>query len=423
LIAIGSAYKAKVLSWVAFGSGRHVDPSRADEVRADSYWPMRLLRARMDADRQSVTVSFLGLRPRSARFQLLAATPANTTPKAPRAPQAPIADSALQQNRKAESAGARPLTDVVDSAFLETDPSRLRRTRAVIVAQDGRVLVERYAAGFDEGTRFPGWSMTKSVAGALIGVLVGDGRLALDDRELLPQWRVPDPRSAIRLEDLLRMRSGLEFSEVYADLSSDVIDMLFNQTDCAAYAAGRPLTSRPGSTWNYSSGTTNILCAIARRSVGAHDYLDWPRRALFDPVGMTSAVMEPDASGTFVGSSFMLATARDWMRFGQLCLQDGVWEGRQVLPADWMRFSTSPTPESPDGLYGAHWWLKLQPEMGGTATAARSIRPDAFFAIGHEGQTLTVIPSLRLVVVRLGLSIYVDAWNQAEFIAAVQEAL
>jgi CubicO group peptidase (beta-lactamase class C family) len=133
--------------------------------------------------------------------------------------------------------------------------------------------------------------------------------------------------------------------------------------------------------------------------------------------------MEPDASGTFVGSSFMLATARDWMRFGQLCLQDGVWEGRQVLPADWMRFSTSPTPESPDGLYGAHWWLKLQPEMGGTATAARSIRPDAFFAIGHEGQTLTVIPSLRLVVVRLGLSIYVDAWNQAEFIAAVQEAL
>jgi CubicO group peptidase (beta-lactamase class C family) len=311
----------------------------------------------------------------------------------------------------------------VDSAFAEPNRRRLRRTRAVVVVQDGRIVAERYAQGFTENTPFAGWSMTKSVLGALIGVLVGEGRLSLQEKALLPQWKAPDPRADITLEDLLRMRSGLTFSEEYSDLSSDVIEMLFNRSDCAAYAASQPLGSPPGTVWTYSSGTTNILSAIARRVVGEADYIHWPRRVLFDPIGMSSAIMEPDASGTFVGSSFMLAMARDWARFGQLFLQDGVWEGRRIVPDGWVRFSTTPTAQSPDGLYGAHWWLKLQPELGGETPAAARIPADAFFAVGHEGQTLTVIPSLRLVVVRLGLSIYVDAWNHAAFIADLQDAL
>jgi CubicO group peptidase (beta-lactamase class C family) len=219
------------------------------------------------------------------------------------------------------------------------------------------------------------------------------------------------------------MRSGLRFSEDYSDLSSNVIDMLFNRSDTATYAASLPLGSPPGTAWSYSSGTTNILSGIARRVVGEIDYLDWPRRALFDPIGMSSAIMEPDASGTFVGSSFMLATARDWARLGQLYLHDGLWDGRRIIPEGWVRFSTTPTPESPNGMYGAHWWLKLQPEIGGGTAAAARIPKDAFFAVGHEGQSLTVVPSLRLVVVRLGLSIYVDAWNQAAFLSDLQDAL
>ena len=122
--------------------------------------------------------------------------------------------------------------------------------------------------------------------------------------------------------------------------------------------------------------------------------------------------MEPDASGTFVGSSYMLATARDWARFGQLWLDNGRIDGRIVVPEEWVRFSTTPTAESPDGRYGAHWWLKLNPEIGGDEPVARTIAADAFFAIGHEGQTLSVIPSRRLVVVRLGASIYIDAWTR-----------
>ena len=265
--------------------------------------------------------------------------------------------------------------------------------------------------------------MAKSVLSALVGILVQEGRLSLDMRELLPLWRSPDPRAAISVEDLLRMRSGLRFAEVYSNPWSDVVKMLFTLPDTASYAASRPLSDPPGSAWSYSSGTTNILSAIVRQAVGESEYASWPRRALFDRLEMPSAVVEPDASGTFVFSSFMLATARDWARYGQLWVDGGRSSDGAILSQEWIRFSTTPTPQSADGAYGAHWWLKLNPEIGGGTPAAASIASDAFFAIGHEGQTLTVIPSRRLVIVRLGAAIYIDAWNQAEFVASIQEAV
>jgi len=138
---------------------------------------------------------------------------------------------------------------------------------------------------------------------------------------------------------------------------------------------------------------------------------------------MASATMATDASGTFVASSFMLATARDWARFGQLHLQDGVWGGRRILPDGWVRFSTSPTLQSPDLMYGAHWWLRLKPELGGGTAAAARLPSGTFFAVGHEGQVLTVIPARGLVIVRLGLSIHIDAWNHASFLAELLDAM
>jgi len=239
----------------------------------------------------------------------------------------------------------------------------------------------------------------------------------------MPGWREPDGRAAITLSDLLRMRSGLAFAEEYASLTSDVIEMLFNRGDAAGYAASRPLVAPPGTVWSYSSGTSNILSSVLRSRLGEASYPSWPRRALFEPLGMTSALMEPDASGTFVASSFMLATARDWARFGQFYLQDGVWDGQRLLPETWVRYCTTPTPQSPDGIYGAHWWLGLRPELGGETASARRLPRDAFFAVGHEAQTLTVIPSRRLVLVRLGLSISIDAWNHASFLSDLLDAL
>jgi CubicO group peptidase (beta-lactamase class C family) len=429
IAAIGSAYKAKVLSSIIFGAGRAIDPQRAAEISAESYRLLRLIRARVNRAEGSVTASFLGLRPRSAVYR----SGLGATLMDPRKDNSELVEGSgprttgLQSARSLvpwpEGQGSAALRKVVDDALTEPDPKKLRRTRAIVVVQDGRIIAERYAEGFSETTPFSGWSMTKSVLSALIGILVGEGRLSLQDKHLVAQWPAADPRAAITLEDLLRMRSGLKFSEVYSDFSSDVIEMLFNRSDTAAYAASQPLQFPPGSTWSYSSGTTNILSAVARRVVGESDYLRWPRQSLFERIGMSSAVIEPDASGTFVGSSFMLATARDWARFGQLYLQGGLWEGQRILPDGWVRFSTSPTPQSPEGVYGAHWWLKLRPELGGATPAASRLPADAFFAVGHEAQTLTVVPSLRLVVVRLGLSIHIDAWNHAGFLADLQDAL
>ncbi len=417
---VGAGYKSKALCTAVFGSGRSLDPQRAPQIHDDSYWLLRPFTARIDRDAQQVTTALFGFHPRTAVHR----PGFGATLQPLEAPSDCVLSSlpAAEPVRRVwpRAAGSDALQRFVEHAFSEPKTGRLRRTYAVLVMQDGRIVAERYADRITADTPLPGWSMAKSVLNALIGMLVADGRLSLDSRELLPAWAGDDPRAAITLEDLLRMRSGLRFSEVYANPWSDVLHMLYRAGDMGGYAASLPLQHRAGSRWNYASGTSNILSLIARRALGDQAYHAFPRTRLFNPLGMSSAVLEPDASGTFVCSSYMLATARDWARYGQLWADQGRAEGRELLPASWVRFSTSPTPES-DGRYAAHWWLKLNPDIGGDTPAVARIAADAFFAVGHEGQTLTVIPSLKLVVVRLGASINIDAWNQAAFVAGIQE--
>lgn len=410
LAAVGSSYKAKALASAYFVSGLNPDPESAPEISAEAYTLMRLFRARVDRENKSVTVSFLGFQPRTAVYRpgLGATLTASPLPPAAPAPKpAPAAELPVKETPA--------LAPILDAAFTEPGP-RLRRTRAVVVVQDGAIVGERYASGITINTPLNGWSMTKSVMGALIGTLVRDGKLSLTGKRLLAQWSgADDPRGGITLEDLLRMRSGLRFSEVYSDTQSDVTRMLYDAQDAAGYAASRPLEHPPGTHWKYSSGTTNILSLIARKTVGETEYQAWPRKALFDPLGMTSAIFEPDAAGTFVGSSYLFATARDWARFGLLYANGG----KNLLPDGWVEFGVKPTPQAPDGKYGAHWWLKLPKELGDGA----KIASDAFYALGHEGQCLTIIPSRRLVVVRLGLSIDIKAWDHAAFLAQLLDAL
>ena len=417
--AAGSGYKAKIACSARFVSGLELDENRAPEVSADAYGALRFFRARADLERKTVTASLLGLGRRTASWRPGAgvALSGAAGPSAVVTP-APAAAAPLPTGGPAPAA----LERLLDDAFTEPDPRRLRRTRAVLVLQGGRVLAERYAPGFGPSTPLPGWSMSKSALAALVGAAVQRGALRLDQKALLPQWS-GDARADIALEDLLRMRSGLRFAEKYANPASDVVQMLFALDDTAGYAASRPLAHPPGSHWQYSSGTTNLLSLILRRALGDAEYHAFPRRALFDPLGMESAVFETDAAGTFVGSSFLFATARDWARFGLLFLNGGLApDGRRILPEDWVRFSTTPTPQAPDGRYGAHWWLSLQKELGGGTPEAARVPADAFHALGHEGQCLTVIPSRGLVVVRLGLSIYIDAWNHAAFLARLLDA-
>jgi CubicO group peptidase (beta-lactamase class C family) len=282
----------------------------------------------------------------------------------------------------------------------------LRQTLAVVVAHRGRLVAERYAEEMGPATPLLGWSMSKSVIAALVGVAVGEGRLELARPAPVPEWQSPgDPRGAITLDQLLRMSSGLAFDETYGAVN-DVSRMLFTRADTGAFAASFPLAHPPDTFWSYSSGTTNVVSRILRDSFDgdlAAMWL-WARARLFDPIGLRSAIFEPDASGSFIGSSFFFASARDWARLGELHLRDGVWRGERVLPRGWVEYVTTPTPAAPQGRYGAHWWLNA----GDPERPERRLWPalprDAVAMRGHSGQYVVVVPSAELVVVRLGLS-------------------
>jgi CubicO group peptidase (beta-lactamase class C family) len=267
----------------------------------------------------------------------------------------------------------------------------------------------------------PGWSMTKTVLNALVGILVKDGKLTLDAPAPVAAWSAPgDPRARITVNHLLRMSSGLRFDENMENPRADIYQLMFRVPDMAAYAAGKPLDAEPGTRWQYSTGTSMILSGALRSIIGVEEYGRFPRVALFDRVGMTSAVLETDAAGTFVASSFMYATARDWARFGLLYLGDGIWNGDRILPEEWVAYSRTPAPADAERAYGAHIWLKVPEEYHGSNA---TLPDDAFHAAGHEAQFVTVVPSRDLVIVRLGKTRYPQAWDHTRFVRDVVDAL
>jgi CubicO group peptidase (beta-lactamase class C family) len=266
-----------------------------------------------------------------------------------------------------------------------------------------------------------GWSMSKTAINALVGLRAKDGALSLDQNRLMPEWRdKDDPRGAITLNELMRMTSGLAFDESYNDDLSDVTQMLFVQGNAAAYAANKLLAHPPGTTWYYSSGSTNIISAVLRQSFAQErDYLRFPHDRLFMPLGMRTAVFQPDASGTFIGASSLYASARDWARLGLFFLQDGIWDGDRLLPAGWLAYSLRPTPQAPDDRYGAQVWLKLTESEN---LGEPPMPQDAYYMLGHDQQIVAVIPSRDLVVVRLGLTREVGDWDDARELGPLVKA-
>ena len=269
-------------------------------------------------------------------------------------------------------------------------------THALAVVWRGRLVLERYDSGHGPESALISWSVAKSILQTFVGLLVRDGKLSIAARADLPAWSAPgDPRAALTLDVLLRMSSGLAWLEDYVDAGkSDVIEMLFGRgkDDVAAFAAEAKLAHPPDTVWCYSSGTSNLVSAVAARALGGGEaavqaYL---RRELFERIGMRSARARCDAAGTWVGSSFVFACALDYARFGLLALRDGVWEGERVLPAGWIDYARTPTPGS-NGEYGAHWWLPLEGD-------------GMFSANGYQGQYVYVAPAHDVVAVRLGAS-------------------
>lgn len=325
------------------------------------------------------------------------------------------------------SAAKPELAREVGIAFHPDAAPVLRGVRAVLIAQGDRIIAERYREGFSADSRFLSWSMAKSITHALAGVMVREGRLALDAPLPVPEWqRDPqDPRRAITLDQALRMSTGLGFSEDYEDLlDSDVIRMLFGRgaADMGGYAAVQALQYAPGTHWAYSSGTTNIVSRVIRDGAGGTEdsYRAFIERELLSPIGIRDAVLEFDAAGTLIGSSLVFMRARDYARFGLLYLRDGVWGERRILPEGWVAHAQRPTPGS-HGSYGAHWWLSFA-EEDRVPSAIRRFPADAYMARGHQEQSIIVVPSKGLVLVCLSLIDETDVSVLQDYLAGLIEA-
>lgn len=281
------------------------------------------------------------------------------------------------------------LQDALDEAF---DPAH--DTMAVVVLYNGEIVAERYAEDITASTPLPGWSMAKSVTATLIGLLVERGRLDIHEPGAVAAWRgAGGSGRLVTIDQLLRMTSGLDVTEDQTGADPNT-RMLFTQPDAAAYAAARGLKAAPGTRWEYMSGNTILAARAVVDATGGslQTSQSFIREALFDPLGASSFVMEPDPAGTFIGSSFALASAHDWAKLGQLYLDDGVWEGERLLPEGWVDYVTAPTPQSGENGYGAGFWLANGDGL-----------PDgAFYANGFQGQFVVVVPSHSLVVARLG---------------------
>ena len=414
IFAVGTGYAAKIMCSSALISGRPYDSIVSQDLNSPG---ISRITTRLDEKNHVVEASALGIYKSRAIYRpglgcTLCTDDANEIELIQQAigmaAKEPLASNGIWPDGRAVSdtlpscIDEKGLEEALDMAFNETSKD-LRRTRAVVVVYDGRIVAERYAPGITKDTPLLGWSMTKSVTSALVGILVKQKKLSIDQSGLMPQWQGEnDPRGKITLDNLLRMSSGLAFSENYEGITSDVILMLLTKSSTSDFAADKPLEADPGTKWYYSSGTTNIVARVARDASGLNqpEWFQFPQKELFDKIGMTSAVIEPDPSGNFVGSSYMYATARDWARFGLLYLNDGVWNKERILPEGWVAYSTTPSPNTkPGAAYGAHFWLNFP-----NPKRHFSFLPDdAFMALGHECQAVIIIPSRNMVVVRLGL--------------------
>ena len=316
-------------------------------------------------------------------------------------------------------AGDPALRLALDHAFDEAPSGPRRHTQAVVVVHRDRIIAERYAAGIGVDTPLPGWSATKSVTNALLGVLVRQGRLDMNAPAPIPAWSDPrDPRHAITPDQLLRMTSGLDAGQSLHDVSAfdPSAQMLFVEHDMAAFAARAPLAHAPGTHWNYTDPNTLLLSRIVRDLAGgdAGSTLAFVHRELFDKLGMRHATLEFDAAGTPIGSSHVWAPARDWARLGLLYLNDGVVGGERLLPPGWVDYSARQTPGAEYVGYAAGFWTNRGSGYGASYRIAAGMPADAFMARGSYGQYVVIVPSQQLVVVRLG-----PAWTTRDDMDAV----
>jgi CubicO group peptidase (beta-lactamase class C family) len=416
-VPIMTGYSAKNMCSCVMVAGRDPEDVRKVEL---SFSPAKLAKTEVNYQDSSATSTLFGLARRKAIFrkglgcsllvemdeeEFRAYKPALSTP--PNENQDSIAwpDGNLNSDTVTADADMDKMDKInkaLDEAFNETGPQKTRRTRAIVIVYDGKIIAERYADGFNKDSKLIGWSMTKSVTNALVGILVKQGKLDINKPASVKGWDADD-RKNITLNDLMHASSGLEWIEDYGS-PSGATNMLFKSKDMGISAATAKAKEKPGEVFYYSSGTTNIISRIVRETVGDEDYYKFPYDELLYKIGMNNTILETDAGGTIVGSSYSYGPARDWARFGMLYLNDGVWNGERILPEGWVKYTATPAKGALRGQYGAQWWLNA----GAPGNPADRTYPDAptdlYWADGYEGQNVFVIPSKRLVIVKLSMS-------------------
>jgi len=409
-VALGLAGYTKVLCSAVFVSGR--EPGEAS--RNSAYWWLQgdgldRVRFEVDRDRRVVRTSLDGFT-KEARFYgdqgcVLPAdggihftpTPVRTT----------LPDAMTMTWPMGDAPDPRPLPDGIDRAKLDAaldaafDPAAM--TAAFIVVHKGRIIVERYMDGVTKDTQLESWSMGKSLTATLFALLVKDGVYTLDQPAPVPLWQKPgDERRKIRVRDLMNMSSGLRFvgnQDPAGSRTQDYPDHYYIYTgaiDAFTYSMTRPLEFEPGTEGRYRNSDPLTIGYLLRREVErrGENYLTWPQKALFDRIGIRRQVLEPDPYGNFLMTGYDYGTARNWARIGLLYLQDGMWMGERLLPEGWAEFVSTPAPGWRRPEYGGLFWLN--------GVGAWSLPADTYLAAGAGGQNTYIVPSLDLVIVRMG---------------------
>lgn len=422
-LPILTGYASKNLASGIFVSGRTQDQVEGQEL---NFFPVNLARNRVDYENKIVTSSLLGLAKRRAVYRegLGCVNVIGRTVDELKMVERPEIrnfpgnqdtipwpmGNLLSENLPA-GVNYSSLNEIVDTAFDKTGEDRVK-TFALIVVYRDTVIAEKYAPGVEVNTPLLGWSMTKSVSGAMAGILNRKGLFDPYKPMAIPEWN-DDERQEILFDHMLHMNTGLEWVENYFNLSH-VTRMLYMEMDMYQYAIQSELKDPPGDVWFYSSGTPNIWSGKMKTMLGDRDdYLTFPWEELFHRIGMTSVIMETDPSGNFVFSSYMYATARDWTRFGLLYLHDGVFNGDTILSPSWIDYTRKPASGS-EGEYGAYFWLNRGDFLP-------DVPEDLFYCQGFKGQYVFIVPSCDLVVVRLGYS--ASAFDKNDYLAAIIDCL
>ena len=398
-----SGFSAKSVASCHFIDGRDL---KSIESGDNAINLIDLARNNIDDAKNLATASVYGLKKRTAIYrQGLGATLINDTfdvSKPYETPKRNQVNNPLEypfgttepKNFVSTEIDYQKLTTAIANAF-DTKNEKIKNTRAVLILHKNKLIAEKYATGFDKNSKLLGWSMTKSITATYFGIIQKQGKFDISKPAPIKEWQ-KDERAIITTNDLLHMNSGLEWVEDYGSIC-DATNMLFQDADVTKSQIIKKAAFPPNLHWNYSSGTTNLLSGILRNQFKTHqEYLDFWYSALIDKIGMHSMLVETDMSGNFIGSSYGWATARDWAKFGTLYLNKGNWNGEQIFDESWIKYVSTPTQNS-NGDYGAHFWLNA----GGYYNDAPK---DLYSCNGYQGQRVFIIPSLELVIVRLGTS-------------------